>query len=139
MATTGITQGTTITTEIVGMGEETIEMPVDTIQEAAAATYAADEDWLDGKQAAVSRRLRALRFIGLTGSAAAGDMEVELFVGNMRVGNLTNSATGLGCKDENLIPVGRSVLCPPGTRIHCFTKTASGTNAAQLVLVTDEL
>lgn len=115
-------------------------MPIDTIQESAAGAYAADSDWLDGKQAAVSRRLRAIRFVGLTGSAAAGDMEVELFVGNMRVGNIVNTKTGLGTlADEDLMPVGRSVLCPAGTRIHCFTKTVSGTNPAQLVLVTDEL
>lgn len=117
-----------------------IEMPIDTVQEAAAATYAAGEDWFDGKQAAVSRRLRAIRFVGFTGSAAAGDAEIELFVGNMRVGNLVNSKTGLGTlADEDLMPAGRSVLCPPGTRIHCFTKTATGTNPGQVVMVTDEL
>lgn len=115
-------------------------MPIDTIQESAAAEYAAGSDWLDGKQAAVSRRARAIRFLGLTGSAAAGDMEVEVFVGNLRVGNIVNTKTGLAClANEDLDPVGRSVLCPAGTRIHVFTKTASGTNPAQLVMVTDEM
>lgn len=116
-----------------------IGMPIDTIQESAAGDYAAGSDWFDGKQCAVSRRLRAIRFIGLSGSAAVGDMEVEIFVGNMRVGNIVNARTGLQVNSDDLMPTGRSVLCPPGTRIHAFTKTVSGTNPAQLVLVTDEM
>lgn len=115
-------------------------MPIDTIQESAAADYAAGADWLDGKHAAVSRRLRAIRFVGFTGSAAAGDAEIEIFVGNMRVGNLTNSTTGLDLEaNTDLFPAGRSVLCPAGTRIHIFTKTATGTNPGKVVLVTDEM
>lgn len=114
-------------------------MPIDTIQESAAADYAAGSDWLDGKQVAVSRRVRALRFVSFTGSAAAGDAEIELFVGNVRIGNLTNSTTGLDLQaDNDLFPSGRCVMVPAGTRIHCFTKTATGTNPGKVVIVTDE-
>lgn len=115
-------------------------MPTDTIKESAAADYAAGSDWLDGKQVAVSRRLRALRFFGLTGSAAAGDMSVEVSVGNIRIGEFFNTNTGVppGANDD-LIPVGRSVLIPAGTRLHVVTQTASGTNPAAITIVTDEM
>lgn len=115
-------------------------MPTDTIMETAAADYAAGTDWLDGKHIQKSRRLRAIRFIGLTGSAAEGDMSVTLFVGDQRIGQFYNTATGLVPQaNTDLIPVGRSVLCPPGTDLHVYTETASGTNPATLTLVTDEL
>lgn len=115
-------------------------MPTSTIQESAAADYAAGSDWLDGKQIQKSRRLRALRFIGLTGSAAAGDMEVEVFIGDHRIGSFVNTGTGVAPQaNRDLIPAGRSILCPPGTCIHAFTVTASGTNPAALTVVTDEL
>lgn len=115
-------------------------MATDTIVESAAAEYAAGEDWLDGKHVAVSRSLRALRGFGLTGSAAEGDMSVEVFIGNHRVGQFYNSATALiPSANSDLMPIGRTVLIPPGTRIHVITKTASGTNPAGITLVVDEL
>lgn len=115
-------------------------MPTDTIVEAAAAGYAAGEDWFDGKHIARSNRLRAIRFFGVTGSAAEGDMSVELFVGDKRIGEFFNTATGpIPAANSDLVPVGRSVLCPPGTAIHCFTRTASGTNPAGVTIVVDEL
>lgn len=115
-------------------------MPTDTIVEGAAATYAAGSDWLDGKQVAVSRRLRALRFFGLTGSAAAGDCSVEVSIGNVRVGEFYNTNTGVPpSADADLIPVGRTVLIPAGTRLHVVTQTASGTNPAAITIVADEL
>lgn len=115
-------------------------MPTDTILEAAAATYGAGSDWLDGKHLQKSKRMRAIRFLGLTGSAAEGDMSVELFVGDQRIGQFYNTAIGkIPQSNTDLIPVGRSVLCPPNTNLHVFTKTASGTNPAGLTLVVDEL
>lgn len=124
----------------IGTEGEVITMPTDTIVESAAAEYSAGEDWLDGKHVAVSRRLRALRFFGLTGSAAEGDMSVEIFIGNVRIGEMFNSATALiPAADSDLYPIGRSVLIPPGTRLHVVTKTASGTNPAGIIIVTDEV
>lgn len=115
-------------------------MPTDTIVESSAGDYAAGADWFDGKQVAVSRVGRAIRFFGLTGSAAEGDMSIELSVGNVRIGEFFNSSTGLiPSANADLIPVGRSVLVPAGTRIHCVTQTASGTNPAGVTIVTDDM
>lgn len=115
-------------------------MPTDTIVETAAADYAAGSDWLDGKHIAVSRRLRALRFFGLTGSAAEGDMSVTVFIGNVRIGQFYNTATAIIPQaNTDLIPVGRSVLIPPGTRLSVVTETASGTNPAGITIVVDEM
>lgn len=115
-------------------------MATDTIVESAAGGYAAGTDWLDGKHIAVSRALRALRGFGLTGSAAEGDMSVEIFLGNHRVGEFFNSSTGLiPSANADLMPIGRSPLIPPGTRIAVITKTASGTNPAGITLVVDEM
>jgi hypothetical protein len=132
---------TGIITLIVGdMDMEEIGMPTDTIVESAAGGVAAGSDWLDGKHAAVSRRLRALRFFGLTGSAAEGDMSVTVYIGNVRIGRFYNTATGLiPSANADLLPVGRSVLIPPGTRLSVITETASGTNPAGITIVTDEM
>lgn len=117
-------------------------MPTDTILEAAAATYAAGEDWLDGKHVAKSRYPRALRFIGLVGSAAIADMSVEVFIGDHRVGQFYNTSAGASkvpTANVDLIPVGRCPLIKAGTNLHVFTKTASGTNPGALTIVADEL
>lgn len=115
-------------------------MATDTILESAAAEYAAGEDWLDGKHIAVSRARRRLRFVGLTGSAAEGDMSVEVFIGSHRVGQFYNTATGkIPQANTDLIPIGNCPSIPAGTRLHVITKTASGTNPAGLTLVLDEM
>lgn len=133
-----ITEVTPVIGGNMGTGGDT--MPTDTIVESAAGDYAANADWFDGKHIAKSNRLRAIRFFGLTGSAAEGDMSVELFVGSKRIGEFYNTATALiPAANSDLIPVGRSVLCPPGTDLHCFTKTVSGTNPAGITIVVDEL
>lgn len=119
-----------------------MDMPTDTILESAAAEHAAGIDMLDGEHVAVSRRLRALRFIGLVGSAAIADMSVEIFIGDKRVGEFYNTTAGASkvpTANVDLIPVGRTVLIPPGTRLSAMVKTASGTNAGCLTVVTDEM
>lgn len=139
MVTTGVIigiPGDIITIETTGDGK----MATDTIVESAAAAVAAGSDWLDGKHIAVSRSLRALRGFGFTGSAAEGDASVEVFIGNHRVGEFFNSSTGLiPSANADLMPIGRTVLIPPGTRIHVVTQTATGTNPGGITLVVDEL
>jgi hypothetical protein len=115
-------------------------MPIEFIQESAAAAFAVGTDWLDGKLVAVSRMWRALRFFGFTGSAAEGDAEVEILIGNIRVGNFFNSATGLiPSANADLYPTGKCALIPPGTRLQVITRTATGTNPGGICIVTDEL
>lgn len=117
-------------------------MPTDTILEAAAAEHTAGSDFLDGEHIQTARTMRALRFIGLVGSAAVGDMSIEVFIGDKRVGQFYNTTAGaskIPTANVDLIPVGRTVLIPPGTRLHAFVKTASGTNAGALTVVADDL
>lgn len=121
---------------------EMVDMPTDTILEGAAAEHAAGSDMLDGEHIQVSRSMRALRFIGLVGSAAIADMSIEVFIGDKRVGQFYNTTAGAAkvpTANVDLIPVGRTVLIPPGTRLSAIVVTASGTNPAALTIVADEL
>lgn len=117
-------------------------MPTDTILEGAAAEHAAGSDMLDGEHVQVSNVRRALRFVGLVGSAAVADMSIEIFIGDKRVGQFYNTTAGASkvpTANVDLIPVGRTVLIPRGTRIHAIVVTASGTNPAALTIITDDL
>ncbi|GAI11650.1 unnamed protein product [marine sediment metagenome] len=80
----------------------------------------------------IASQPRVLNGIAVTGSAAAGDCEVELYVGMRLVTNIFNTALGFATRDHVQPLVGNFV--PPGTKISCIVKTAPGTNPLQVVL-----
>lgn len=72
---------------------------------------------------------RLLRAVGVKGSAAGGDTEIELFIGETRIANVFNVDTGLPNRD-NAMPVGR--LIPPNEELRAIVVDAPATNPINL-------
>lgn len=92
----------------------------------AAATAVAGYDLFRDQKWNISSQPRVLSGISCCGSAAALDTELELFVGNVLVTNVFNSATGAPTRDHVQPLAG--IYVPAGERISCIVKTAPGTN-----------
>ena len=80
----------------------------------------------------ISSQPRVLKGIAVTGSAAAGDAEVELYVGMKLVTNIFNTATGFPTRDHVQPLPGNFV--PAGSKISCIVRTAPGTNPINVTL-----
>jgi len=79
---------------------------------------------------------RALRGIGVAGSAAALDTKIDVFVDNVKIGDFYNTGTGLPNNDSILPLQGNFV--PAGALIHCYVTDAPVTNPINIILVWDE-
>ena len=92
----------------------------------AAATAIVGYDLLkDTRYKRMSDRNRVITEMRLTGSAAAGDTEVELFIGTDYIGNFVNTATGFGNKDDDQ---GVNATVPAGEEIFLIVKDAPTTD-----------
>lgn len=97
----------------------------------AAATAVVGYDLLTDNRQQVLPYPRVILGLKLTGSAAAGDTKVELWVGERRIGEYFNTNTGYGNADD-IQPVNTPV--PPGTPIHLIVVDAPNTNPINFVL-----
>lgn len=97
---------------------------------AAAATIGTDL-FRDQKWNVASQN-RTLRGLAVCGSTAAGDCEVELFVGQKMVTNAFNKATGFPTKDH-IDPLGE-VFVPAGSKISCIVRVAAVANPINIAL-----
>jgi hypothetical protein len=78
---------------------------------------------------------RVLKAVALTGSAAAGDAEVEIYIGDAYVGRITNQRTGSEILDlADWQPIGRRVL--PNQKIMARISDAGATNVLVFHFVT---
>ena len=75
---------------------------------------------------------RVLSRIGLTGSAAPGDTKVELFAGNLRIGEFYNSAMGAPQALRDMFDV--NVIIPGGMPLVANVSDAPATNPIYLVV-----
>lgn len=91
----------------------------------AAASAVVGYDLASGTTWQNSTHPRQMVAVGLTGSAAALDTLVEVFVGDRRVGEIYNSATGAPARD-NMFRMGVDV--PAGEDVHLFVRDAPATN-----------
>lgn len=98
----------------------------------AAATAVVGYDLFKDQTWNVSGRNRVIRGLACAGSAAAGDTEVDLYVGNVRVTNFFNSATGFPTRDHYK-PLG-AVAVPAGTKISAIVRDAPATNPINIDL-----
>lgn len=80
------------------------------------------------RTASVNRRILAA---GLAGSAAALDTKVDLFVSNVKVGEMYNAATGANTRDT-MFRVGYPV--PAGAPISVIVTDAPATNPINLAV-----
>jgi hypothetical protein len=91
-----------------------------------AATAIIDADLLDGVTWARSPNDRALSGVGLRGSAAAGDTEVEIYIDEVRVGTFFNNNTGFPNNDD-LLPLDR-LFVPASAQLRAIVRDAATTN-----------
>ena len=95
----------------------------------AAATAVVGFDLAANTTWQQSDKPRRLLAVGLAGSAAALDTEISIFVGNVKVGNIFNSATGAPNRDS-MFRIGD--LVPPGQEVHAFIVSAPSSNPINL-------
>ena len=107
-------------------------MPLNTVS-VAAATAVLGYDMLSTRNdIATAGRNRVLRALGLTGSAAAGDSALDIYVGTVRVATIYNSATGFPSNDAAKFPTAYAV--PPSTPISAIVVDAPATNPLNLLI-----
>jgi len=80
---------------------------------------------------------RALVGMAVTGSAAAGDAKVDLFIDTFKVGEFVNNATGFPTMDH-VFPLGNNYI-PPHSQLHIFVTDAPGTNPLNIKVIWKEL
>lgn len=107
-------------------------MPLTTVS-VLAATAALGYDMLATRpDIAVAGRNRVLRALGLTGSAAAGDSALDIYIGSTRVATIYNSATGFPSNDAAKFPT--SYLVPASTPVSAIVVDAPATNPLNFLL-----
>jgi len=102
----------------------------------AAATAALGYDLTTGQTWAVSGSDRALTGFAITGSAAAGDTKVALYVDQVLVGEFFNTTTGFPTKDH-FYEV--DAFVPSGSKISVIVTDAASTNPINVVLQWDDV
>lgn len=104
----------------------------------AAATAVVGYDLFGDEWFQQSPKPRALTGIGLAGSAAALDTEVELLIGTVKVGNFLNTATGAVLMDAHRKALDL-LYVPPGELLHLYVTDAPATNPINCVLEWQDL
>jgi len=79
---------------------------------------------------------RTLVGIGIAGSTAAMDTEVELFVGIKKVGNYFNKAAGAVLMDAHRVDLDAEVEA--GEMLHCYVTDAPATNPINVQIEWEE-
>ena len=97
----------------------------------AAATAVVGYDLARDTTWQQSDKQRRLLAVGMAGSAAALDTEVNIFIGNVKVGNVFNSGLAAPNRDS-MFRMGDIV--PAGQEIHVLVVDAPTTNPINLVL-----
>jgi hypothetical protein len=93
----------------------------------AAATAIVGYDLMTGHRENRREFPREIVAVALTGSAAAGDAEAELYIGDVYIGRITNQRTGSEVLDlADWQPIGRQIL--PVQRLMARVTDAPATN-----------
>lgn len=104
------------------------------VVEAAAADFAVGADMLADHRYKRTGFDRWITGMALVGSAAAGDMKVEIYVGSSSVAELYNDKTGLGVNKDSVLTYRIAVRA--GQVISAVVRDASGTNPGRLLVQT---
>jgi len=98
----------------------------------AAATAVVGADLFTGEVWSRSPVNRVLTALGMRGSAAAGDTEVEYFIDEIRVSTQFNNNTGFPNIDD-LIPVD-NLGVPAGSQLRAVVRDAATTNPINVMV-----
>lgn len=97
----------------------------------AAATAVIGYDLLANNSLRQSDRGRSMVGVGLAGSAAAMDTEIDIFIGQVRVGNVYNKATGAVTRDHMFA---MRAYVPPNQEVHAYVVDAPATNPINILV-----
>ncbi len=103
----------------------------------AAATAILNADLLVGERYKRTPQNRTLEAVGLTGSAAIGDTEVEMFIDEIRVGSFFNNALAFP-QNDHLVPL-ESLFIPGGAELQAIVIDAALTNPINLMLSLEDV
>ena len=102
----------------------------------AAATAILGYDLTTGNVWAIAGNDRALTGFAITGSAAAGDTKVAVYVDQVLVGEFYNTTTGFPTRDHFYA---LDAYVPSGSKISCIVTDAAATNPINIVLTWDDM
>ena len=102
----------------------------------AAATAALGYDLTTGQIWATSSNDRALTGFAITGSAAAGDTKVDVFVDQVKILEAFNTTTGFPTRDHFYA---LDAYCPAGSKISVIVTDAAATNPINIVVTWDDM
>ena len=92
----------------------------------AAATAVVGYDCLLNSQVSNSSQNRVLRGVAFTGSAAAGDAAIDVYIDSVRIATIYNSKL-LTPNTDDIQPVD-DLIVPAGAIIHAYVIDAPATN-----------
>lgn len=101
-----------------------------------AATAVIGADLFVGQVWARSPVDRILTGVGLAGSAAIGDTEVEIFIDEVRVGQFFNVA--LGFPNQDHIQDLEDLFVPAGAQLRSIVRDAAATNPINQTVVLED-
>lgn len=103
-----------------------------------ATSAAVGTNGMAGNRLQSSQVPRAIKKIGVAGSAAAGDTSVDLFVETTFIGTYFNTSAGvvepLEAKDFKTVDIGVA----PGENINVILNTAPTSNALKVTLILED-
>lgn len=102
----------------------------------AAAVAILNADLLTGERYKRTPQPRTLEGVGLRGSAAAGDTEIEMFIDEVRVGSFFNNGL-LFPNNDDLLPL-ESLFIPGGAELQAIVIDAATTNPINLMLALED-
>lgn len=106
----------------------------------SAAARPAGTDLMAGNRNQFSPRYRQVNRLAVTGSAAAGDGELELSYGDTFIGLFRNTSTGLApVENKDFVPVPSDMVCEPQEPLRVVIAVAFNTNVTQVKLEVTEL
>jgi hypothetical protein len=113
------------------------QMPNYTASTAASAAVV-NYDILTGERWNRSPVHRQLVALGLAGSAAIGDTQVDFYIDEVRVAGLFNTATGFPQVNRDMQPMG-GLFIPAGAQLSGIVIDAAATNPINATLSIEDL
>ena len=101
----------------------------------AAATAALGYDLTTGQIWATSSDDRIITGFAITGSAAAGDTKVDVFIDQVKILEAYNTTTGFPTRDHFYA---LDAFCPAGSKISVIVTDAASTNPINVVVAWED-
>jgi len=112
-------------------------MPGYTVSVAAAAALIG-VDLFANEVFARAPQNRAISSIGIAGSAAIGDAEVDLLVDEIRIGNYFNTRTGVAMPNFDDIKQLENLSVPGGAQVRAVVRDAATTNPLNVSITLED-